>query len=196
MHYCNSCIFISSFSYSISYHNQSVFDLEKTPESKINIGKWALVIEKEYNPSIDIQFYQKKLQGMAQEINKMLAGRTKDMDKFLAVKTFLYEPGPWNNYKPFSYDLNDPLGNILDRQLISSYIDTRKGNCVSMPTLFLTLMELVDPKVNFCAIKAPLHLFCRLKDRQTGDVWNVETTNGGNPARKQWYIDLQRLVIR
>jgi regulator of sirC expression with transglutaminase-like and TPR domain len=36
-------------------------------------------------------------------------------------------------------------------------------------------------------VKAPLHLFCRFKDRQTGDVWNVETTNGGNPARNHWY---------
>ena len=36
-------------------------------------------------------------------------------------------------------------------------------------------------------------MFCRLKDRQTNDVWNVETTNGGNPARNQWYIDRMQI---
>ena len=34
-----------------------------------------------------------------------------------------------------------------------------------------------------------MHLFVRLHDRQSGDVWNIETTNGGHPARNRWYID-------
>jgi len=38
-----------------------------------------------------------------------------------------------------------------------------------------------------------MHLFCRLKDRQTNDVWNVEATNGGEPARNQWYIDQMKI---
>ena len=130
---------------------------------------------------------------MAEEIKRMIAGREKDMDKFLATKMFLYEAGEWNDYKPFSYDLEDPLGNVLEHQLLSNYIDSRKGNCVSMPTLFLALIERVDSSIPFVGVKVPLHLFCRLEDRQTGDVWNVETTNGGNPARNQWYIDNHKI---
>jgi len=130
---------------------------------------------------------------MAEEIKRMIAGRERDMDKFLATKMFLYEVGEWNDYRPFSYDLEDPLGNILEHQLLSNYIDSRKGNCVSMPTLFLALMERVDPSIPFVGVKVPLHLFCRLKDRQTGDVWNIEATNGGNPARNQWYIDNHKI---
>ncbi|HSW55278.1 MAG TPA: transglutaminase family protein [Ignavibacteriaceae bacterium] len=173
--------------------NQFIFDIVNEKEENIDIGLWALIIAKEYDNSIDVKKYLNKLDKMAEEIKRMIAGREKDMDKFLAIKMFIYEAGEWNNYKPFSYDLDDPLGNILEHQLLSNYIDTRKGNCVSMPTLFLALMERVDPSIQFVGVKVPLHLFCRLRDRQTGDVWNVETTNRGNPARNQWYIENHRI---
>jgi len=159
----------------------------------IEINFWALMICKEFDISVNIQVYLSKLDEIAAEINKMLAGREKDMDKFLAVKTYIYESGAWNNNKPFSYDLDDPLGFVLEHQLMSSYIDTRKGNCVSMPTLFISLMEKLDPNIQIYGVKAPAHLFCRFNDRQTGDIWNVETTNGANPARNQWYIDKMQI---
>lgn len=169
------------------YKAKSIFEIIDAKEANINIGLWALIIAEEFDNSIDITANLKKLDAMAFEIKRMLAGRVNDMDKFLAVKMFLYEAGEWNGYKPFSYDLDDPLGKQLRNQLLSTNIETRKGNCVSMPTLFLALMERVDPNVKMVGVKAPLHLFCRFKDRQTGDVWNVETTNGGNPARNHWY---------
>jgi len=171
------------------YYNQSIFDLVNEKEEKIDIGLWALIIAKEYDSTIDVQKYLIQLNLIAAEIKRMLAGREKDMDKFLATKMYLYDAGKWNDNKPFSYDLKDPFGNILEHQFLSNYVDTKKGNCVSMPTLFLALMERIDPSVPFIGVKAPLHLFCRLKDRQTGDIWNVETTNGGHPARNEWYID-------
>lgn len=172
---------------------KNIHDLINEKEENINVGLWALIIAKEFDNTVDIPEYLNKLDEMATEIKRMLAGRERDMDKFLAVKMFLYEPGEWNNYSPFSYDLKDPLGNILEHQLLSNYIDSRKGNCVSMPTLFLALLERVDRSIPFVGVKAPLHLFCRLRDRQTNDVWNIETTNGGNPARNQWYIDKMKI---
>ena len=175
------------------YTNQSVSDIINEKEENVDIGFWALVIAREYDNSIDVQKYLSALDEMANEIKRMLAGREKDIDKFLALRMFLYEAGEWNDYNPFSYDLDDPLGKDFEHQLLSNYIDSRKGNCVSMPTLFLALMERVDPSIPFVGVKAPLHLFCRLKDRQTGDVWNVETTSGGNPARNQWYIDKMKI---
>lgn len=166
---------------------KSIYKITQEKEANVNIGLWALVIANEFDNSVDIKSNLKKLDAMAVEIKRMLAGRESDIDKFLAVKMFLYEAGEWNDYKPFSYDLDDPLGKDLKNQLLSTYLETRKGNCVSMPTLFLALMERVDPEVKLVGVKAPLHLFCRFKDRQTGDVWNVETTNAGNPARNHWY---------
>ncbi len=166
---------------------KSIYAIVNEKEVNFNIGLWALIIANEFDKTVDIKSNLKKLDEMSEEIKRMLAGRESDMDKFLAVKMFLYEAGEWNDYRPFSYDLDDPLGKQLKNQLLSTYLVTRKGNCVSMPTLFLALMERVDPDIKMVGVKAPLHLFCRFKDRQTGDVWNVETTNGGNPARNHWY---------
>lgn len=172
-----------------TFQNQSIFDLVNIPEDNMDIGLWALIVAEEFDPRIDVNYYLSQLDEFAEEIKQMLASRTKDMDKFLATRMFLYDSDSWNNFNPFSYDLSDPFGEDLSHHLLSNYIDTRKGNCVSMPTLFLALMERVDPNLKIFGVAAPLHLFCRLRDRQTRDVWNVETTNGGNPARNQWYID-------
>lgn len=171
------------------YIGQTIWDITGVKEENLDIGLWALIIAKEIDGTINVQEYLGKLVAMKTEINRMLAGRNRDIDKFLAVKLFLCEPGIWNEQQPFSYDLNDPLGSKLENQLLSAYLSTRKGNCVSMPTLFLALMERVDPDLTFRGVMAPLHLFCRLRDRQTADVWNVETTNGASPARNQWYIE-------
>jgi Uncharacterized conserved protein len=168
------------------YTDQTLYDLINEKEENIDVGHWALIIANEFDNSIDVNKYLIKLDEMAEEIKRMLAGRTNDMDKFLAVKCF-YMNSEWNDFIPFSYDLDDPLGKQLKNQLLCTYLETRKGNCVSMPTLFLALMERVDPNEKMVGVKAPLHLFCRFKDRQTDDVWNVETTNGGNPARNHWY---------
>lgn len=176
------------------YTGQTIWDVVNVPEEYLDVGLWALIIAKEYDQNVDVEKYLKELNEMASEVNRMLSGRTKDMEKFVMVKTFLYEAGAWNNHQPFSYDLDDPLGNQLENQLLSAYLTTRKGNCVSMPTLFIALMERIDPNVPFRAVRAPLHLFCRLHDRQTGDVWNVETTNGGHPARNQWYVETLNIL--
>lgn len=171
------------------YLGQTIWNIAGVKEENLDIGLWALIVAKEFDGTINVQECLDKLEAMNAEINRMLAGRNRDIDKFLAVKLFLYEPGIWNEQQPFAYDLDDPLGSKLENQLLSTYLATRKGNCVSMPTLFLALMERVDPDLPFRGVMAPLHLFCRLRDRQTSDVWNVETTNGANPARNQWYIE-------
>jgi hypothetical protein len=93
-----------------------------------------------------------------------------------------------NGSQAFRYDLDDPMGDRPGARLLSTYLDTRRGNCVSMPTLFLALMERVDSDIPFNGVSAPLHLFCRYRDRQDGQVWNVEATNGGHSMRDEWLM--------
>lgn len=171
------------------YHEQSIWELPDIAEADIDVGLWALIIAKEIDSEVDVDTNLQLLDDMAAEVKRMLAGRTRDIEKVSMTRTFLYESGIWNGERPFSYDLDDPMGMKIENKLLSSYLVSRKGNCLSMPLLFIALMERIDPDVSFHAVKAPLHLFCRLHDRQTGDVWNIEATNGGHPARNQWYIE-------
>lgn len=181
--------FSNNYNTEIENTNQSVFDILNITEDQIDIGHWALIIANECDSTVNINQYLKKLDNMVSEIYRMIAGRDGDMLKFIMTKMFLYDTGQWNNYQPFLYDLDDPMGKENNSQLLSYYIDNKKGNCVSMPTLFISLMERVDPDIQFFGSTAPLHLFCRMYDRQSGDLWNVEATNGGTPARDEWYSE-------
>lgn len=119
----------------------------------------------------------------------MVGPRDGDMVRFMMTKMYQFEPGEWNDGDIFSYDLDDPLGENPRNKLLSTYIDTKKGNCVCMPTLFLALMERVDPNIPFHGMSVPMHLFCRLHERETGKIWNVEPTSGGHSNRDVWYIE-------
>jgi hypothetical protein len=119
----------------------------------------------------------------------MVGPRDGDMVRFMMTKMYQFDPGEWNNGNIFSYDLDDPLGEDPRNKLLSTYMNTRKGNCVSMPTLFLALMERVNPNIPFHGVSVPMHLFCRLHERETGKIWNVEPTSGGHSNRDVWYIE-------
>ncbi len=176
------------------YNGQTVWDLPSIPEQDIDIGLWALIIARECVSSVDIDKYLHTLDTMAAQIRYMVGPRDGDMVRFMMAKMYQFDTGTWNGGRVFSYDLDDPMGEKPGARLLTTYLDTRKGNCVSIPTLFLALMERVDSTVPFHGVAAPLHLFCRLHDRQDGSVWNVETTHGGNPARDQWYVEKLRIT--
>lgn len=115
---------------------------------------------------------------------QMAGPKPTDAYKLAAVRQAIYVAGAWNYGRPFSYDLDDPLGQRLQNRLLSTYIRTRKGNCVSMPTLFLIVADRMGLNVHLAT--APLHLFVRYTD-PNGLEHNLETTSGGHEARTEWY---------
>jgi regulator of sirC expression with transglutaminase-like and TPR domain len=169
-----------------NYTGQSIESILELPEDQIDLGIAKLVVDRMVDPNIDIDLHLTKFDSMITEIEKILGPRVKSMDKMLSIKTYLFDSGIWNNFKPFVYDLDDPMGRKLKNKLIPNFLNTKKGNCVSMPFLFLILGKKMG--INVKASSAPLHIFVRFKDDFTGDVWNIETTNGGTPARNAWYI--------
>ncbi len=108
-----------------------------------------------------------------------------DMEKMKALRTFIYEPGWWNDNKPFQYDLSDPFGQQPGAQMLTRYLATKKGNCISMPMLFLALGEKLG--LDLTLSTAPLHVFVKFTDRATGKTWNLETTSGAGFTRDAHY---------
>lgn len=121
---------------------------------------------------------------MANEAER-LAGSSPSPDARLgAVRRRLYVAGSWNDHRPFGYDHDDPLGQRIGGKLLSTYLATRRGNCVSMPALFLILADRLGLDVAFAT--APLHAFVRYRS-ESGRIINIETTSGGHPSRDEWY---------
>jgi regulator of sirC expression with transglutaminase-like and TPR domain len=101
-----------------------------------------------------------------------------------ALRRVIYESGAWNGGRPFAYDHADPLGRNVRNKLISTYLATRRGNCVSMPILVLIVGERMG--LNLALSTAPLHIFLRYAD-EAGREINLEATSGALPARAIWY---------
>ena len=116
---------------------------------------------------------------------RQLAGPSATPDvSFASLRRFLYVEGPWNDHRAFAYDHDDPLGQRIEHKLLATYLATRRGNCVSMPTLFLILADRLGLDVGLAT--APLHIFLRYRS-ESGRVVNIEATNGGHPVRDEWY---------
>jgi len=82
------------------------------------------------------------------------------------------------------YDLVDPLGTKIADKLIPNYIASRRGNCVSMPVLFIVLAD--RQGLNVTASTAPFHIFMKYTNSATGKTYNLEATSGGLPERDAW----------
>jgi regulator of sirC expression with transglutaminase-like and TPR domain len=117
-------------------------------------------------------------------VTQMAGPNPTDRYKLAAIRKTIYEGGPWNNNRPFSYDHADPFGKNVQNKLLSAYFRTRLGNCVTMPILFLILAERVGLNVSLAT--APLHIFVRYTDAEE-QTFNVEATSGGHFTRDGWY---------
>ena len=95
--------------------------------------------------------------------------------QLMILGSTIYEPGEWNDNKPFSYDLDDPFGKDTQNKLISTYLGTRKGNCVSMPILLVILGQKIG--LNMTLAVAPNHMLAKF--RQDDGTWiSIEATSG------------------
>jgi regulator of sirC expression with transglutaminase-like and TPR domain len=155
------------------------------PEKQIDFANAKLTIDKEVDPKIDVAIWLRRVDQMVQTIRSMAGPNASTIQKLAAVRRFIYEDGDWNGHRPFHYDLSDPLGTNIANKLLPTYIETRRGNCVSMPILFIILADRLG--VHVTASTAPFHVFVKFVDDATGKTYNLETTSGGYPARDAWY---------
>ncbi|EKT3957110.1 hypothetical protein NTJ28_001083 [Flavobacterium psychrophilum] len=79
-------------------------------------------------------------------------------------------------YEPFGYDFTDVFGHKTQESLfVSKLLETRKGNCHSLPYLYKILAEEIGIEANLAL--APNHVY--IKHRSIKDGWyNTELTSG------------------
>ena len=76
---------------------------------------------------------------------------------------------------------------MLGTKVLSRYLKTKKGNCVSMPILFLILADRLGLDVSLAT--APDHILIKLTVPESGKTYNVETTSGAGFARDAHYVN-------
>lgn len=159
--------------------------LLRPPDSQIDLARAEVTIERMIDPNVDQATTLKELDSWADRVRARIPLGASNLQKLVALNTTLYQPGPWNNGRPFAYDFDDPLGKNIQNKLLSTYLSTRKGNCVSMPMLYVILGQKLG--LDMTLATAPLHVL--VKYRQDDGTWiNIETTSGGT-LRDQGYIE-------
>ena len=156
----------------------------RQPDNTMDLGRLKLTIDKMIDPSIDVDAWVKQIDEMAVQIRAMSRPSASSAERLQALQRYIYEKGPWNGYQPFTYNFDDPVGNNINNKLLPNYLKSRKGNCVTMPVLFVILGQRLGLDVTLST--APLHLFVKYTDPASRITYNLETTSGARPARDVW----------
>lgn len=143
-----------------------------------------LAFDRIIDPSVNADATETEIARFADAARGIAGNRASDGAKIDAVRKVLYEAGPWNDGRPFTYDHEDPLGQNIRNKLLSTYLATRRGNCVTMPTLFMIVGRRLS--LNLTLSTAPLHVLVRYT-RSGIHPFNIEATSGGKFARDEWY---------
>lgn len=162
----------------------SVRAILSVPDDRLDYARVKLALDALVDPSSDVDETMAELDRMATKARRLAGKSASEGAKLGAIRQLIYESGPWNGHRPFDYDHADPLGTQVSSQLIANYLQSRRGQCVSMPILFLVLAEKLGVELALAA--APHHVFVRYTD-PAGRVHNIETTSGGHPARDEWF---------
>jgi regulator of sirC expression with transglutaminase-like and TPR domain len=162
----------------------AVRNIVERPEHELDYLNVKLAIDVLIDPALRAENSRLAVEAMAAAASDLAGEGANDLEKLVAVRTLIYRAGPWNDNLPFAYDHADPYGRDIRNKLLTTYIERRRGNCVSMPVLFLILADRLG--VNVSLATAPLHVFVRHVDG-AGLTTNLETTSGAMPARDAWY---------
>jgi regulator of sirC expression with transglutaminase-like and TPR domain len=154
------------------------------PESRLDFLEAAMTFDRVIDKAGTNSSAPATVARLVDAARQMAGPEPTDAYKLAAVRKAIYGTGGWNYNRPFTYDLADPLGQQVSSKMLSTYIRTRKGNCVSMPVLFLIVADRIGLKVRLAA--APLHLFVRYTD-SAGVDHNLEATSGGHEAAADLY---------
>jgi len=151
------------------------------PEAQINLANIKLSVDQMIDPSTDQASVLRRLDIMTTEVRATLPPGASNLDKFKALRDYLYRPPPLSGRRPFRYNFEDDRS--LNAKLLSVYLSTGKGNCVSMPLLFVIIGQRLGIPVTIAT--APGHIY--VKFRGDNGVWHgVETTSGGGWADDDW----------
>lgn len=160
--------------------------LLKQPEGSIDLAKAKVAIDHMVDPKVDVQGTLRMLDQWAAKVRARFPPGSSNKAKLNLLISTLYEPGPWNDYRPFGYDFSDPHITNISGTFLSTYLATRKGQCVIMPIAFVILGQKLGLPLTMSM--APYHLLGKYGDEENGAWMNIEATSG----RIYWDSDYER----
>lgn len=162
----------------------SVENLFSRDFETLDFARMKVEVDHLIDPSIDVEAQLAQVDQMVASIKEMLPINANAWDKVAAIQQYIYQAGEWNGNNAFSYDHDDPYGQDPANQMLSDYIQDRRGNCITMPFLAIILGQRLG--LEMTPALAPLHVLVKFTD-DDGKTWNLEATSGLGRARDVHY---------
>ena len=102
-------------------------------DSALDYAKAKVAFDRLIDPAFDRRTVFDQLDSLTQIARDLANGDPSPATKLAALRQLLHEKGAWNGHRPFEYDHVDFKN--LSVGLLSQYLETRRGNCVTMPIL-------------------------------------------------------------
>jgi regulator of sirC expression with transglutaminase-like and TPR domain len=154
------------------------------PDAELDYARAKVSLDALIDPEADTDRTFAELDRLTEAASALAGPNPSEVQRLRSVRTVIYEAGPWNGGRGLAYDMSDPDGLNLSNALLHNYLRTGLGQCVSMPILFLIIADRLGLDVALAC--APNHLFVRYA-APDGQVFNLEITSGGHPARLDWF---------
>ena len=147
-----------------------------------------------YDNTLDYQIYCSQIDREANFIKKIALeshieanndlGYNYIIQKLFSAPTQEYTNG---KYQSFSYDFDDFMGEQdWSKMFVSKLLNNGKGQCHSLPLLYLILAEETETKAWLAF--APEHSYIIFGDHSKHQYYNFETTNG-NLVSNDWIME-------
>lgn len=148
----------------------SVQDLLTLSEDEIDIGMAALTLAQEIYPDMDVAAHSARIDALAERVRALAQG-TPDPDRRVrCLNTVLLL------YEKFQGSRDSSFARKSESYYLNRLLDTKQGNCFSMPVLYIAVAERLGWPVYL--VHVPDHCFVRYVD-PTFKEQNIETTSNG-----------------
>ncbi len=148
----------------------SMQDLLNLPEDKIDIGLVALTLAKEIYPDIDVAAYSARIDALAEQVRQLAGGSQGPDWRVRCLNTTIYLNEGYHGSRDAVFTRNP------EYFYINRLLDTKQGNCVTMPLLYVAVAQRLGWPVY--PVTVPDHFFVRYVDPAL-DQQNIEATSGG-----------------
>ena len=162
-------------------HYKVVHALLTQPNNRLDLAAIKLAIDALIDPAPDVAALSAQLEAMATEVRSLFPPGAPNLVRFKVLRDYLFRPPPGSGRKPFLYNFDDDRNPRA--KLMSVYLATRRGNCISMPLLFVILAQKLHIPVTTAT--APAHLYLMFR-ADNGRWFGVEATNGGGWTDEAW----------
>ncbi len=173
----------------IKYYNDAYNELVNMLSGKtaLNLKRAVFVVENAYHKNkLNYEKYCKQIDDLAFICKQIMKEKGLDLKNYMAchytIQKLFAEKFTYKNslgkdviFEPFGYDFIDIFGdNDQTKGFVTKLLDTKIGQCHSMPLLYLILAE--ELNVNAYLALAPNHSYVKFGNQY--QAFGFETTNG------------------